>query len=655
MTIRFPKSILLRIALSFLVLEAAVLIMLAFVYTKRINRDVDSYLREQIVLPGMLVYENKLDRNAITDPQVLRRFFNGDFIRLEDGMLIDGRGLILASGDSSRIGLSAFDLKRVDPAWLTGKSLQDGIQTVVDDPPRSVCITAVRPQTGEQGPLFTVLTADFQPSRNFKALLRRYFAFGTAAAILVSWLAILAAFRLIISGRLRKLNEMLVRVGKGDLNARIEGNIQPDEIGLIQNRINAVVSKHQETIQVLEKRLFDLKESEMERGRIQMQFYQVQKMEALGVLTGGVAHDFNNLLTAIQGCADLALLRIDASDLAYQDVNEILLASRRATDLTRQLLLFSRRQPMTFAAVNLNRVIDDLYKMLHRLIGEQIGISMPVELDLWNVLADRGCLEQLITNIAVNAKDAMKQGGRLTIRTENIELKEQACSDIPNSRPGRFVRLTLADTGTGMEPDVLDRIFEPFFSTKESGKGTGLGLSVVYGIVEQHNGFIRVISRVGQGTAFEIYLPAVREKADDKKEPIHPDLAVLQGRGERILVVEDETGVREYLKSALKRNGYHVDVAAKANEALDCFEKRDRKFELVFSDVVLPDRNGVDLVEELLDRKPGLGILLSSGYTERRPWSSEIEDKKYRYLQKPYRMIQLLQIIREVLDDKKDA
>jgi signal transduction histidine kinase/ActR/RegA family two-component response regulator len=655
MPVRFFKSILFKIAASILLLEAVALIVLAVIYTRKIHQDIDRYVRGQITLLGMLVYENKLDRSVIVDPTIMGRFFNRDFVRMEDGMVIDSEGRILVSDDSSRLGLSAFDLRMVNPVWLTDRFLKaGGVQALVSDrPSRAVCITAIRPRNGEKGRLFSVLKVDLQPAGQIKAKFARYFAAGTAAAVLLTWLTILAAFRLIISRRIGSLIAMLQRVEKGDLNARVKGIVLPDEIGLIQRHMNAIVSQLQETIQVLEKRLFDLKESEIERERIQTQFFQVQKMEALGVLTGGVAHDFNNLLTAIQGCADMALLRIDESDSAHQDIKEIQHASRRASDLTRQLLLFSHKQPMIFTAVNLNRVIDDLYKMLHRLIGEEIGISMPVELDLWTNKADRSCLEQVITNLVVNAKDAMKQGGLLTIRTENVELTESQCLDIPNSRPGLFVRLTVADTGTGMESEVLEHIFEPFFTTKESGKGTGLGLSVVYGIVEQHNGFIRVTSRVGQGSAFEIYLPAVREKAEDKAEPVHPDLEILQGRGERILIVEDETGVREYLRTALTRNGYNVDVASKANEALDRFEKRKKDFHLVFSDVVLPDRNGVELVEELLKRKPGLAVILSSGYTERRSWWNLIEEKKYPYLQKPYRMVQLLKIIRVALDDRK--
>lgn len=390
------------------------------------------------------------------------------------------------------------------------------------------------------------------------------------------------------------------------------------------------------------------RQMEKEKEKMENQFLQVQKMEAIGTLTGGVAHDFNNLLTAIQGCTDMALMKTDEKNTIYHDLREIQKASVRAADLTRQLLLFSSRHPIRFSVINLNKVVDDLLKMLHRLIGEDIGISMSLPQDIWSVRADKGTLEQVIMNLAVNARDAMPNGGRLTIRTENTQISEDDLKDIPEGRLGQFVRLIVSDTGEGMKPEIIEHIFEPFYSTKGPGRGTGLGLSVVYGIIHQHQGWIRVQSELSEGTRFDIYLPAVMEKP----VPIVEDessLDGLQGKGERILVVEDAEGVRKFLQSALNGNGYRVFVVSTVKEAISLYEKEKGRFDLIFSDVVLPDNTGIDLVEKLLTRNPKLNVLLSSGYTDHKSQWPKIQQRKLQYLQKPYSLKTLLKMVQDMV------
>jgi signal transduction histidine kinase len=245
-------------------------------------------------------------------------------------------------------------------------------------------------------------------------------------------------------------------------------------------------------------------QAEEDRERMQMQLLQAQKMDAIGVLTGGVAHDFNNLLTAIHGCTDMALLRVEKGDPIYHDLREVQIASEKAADLTHQLLLFSRKTPILFVPLDLNKVIGDLLKMLHRLIGEDIQILTRLTRTLWPVRADRGTIEQVIMNLAVNARDAMPKGGTLTLATQNVVVNEAVAGDNPKARPGTFVCFQITDTGVGIDPVVLPHIFEPFFSTKAPGKGTGLGLSVAYGIVLQHEGWIEVASTPGSGSTFTV-------------------------------------------------------------------------------------------------------------------------------------------------------
>lgn len=388
--------------------------------------------------------------------------------------------------------------------------------------------------------------------------------------------------------------------------------------------------------------------TEEERAHMQDQLLQVQKMDAIGRLTGGVAHDFNNLLTAIHGCTDMAIMRVDKDNPIYHDLREVQVAAGRAADLTHQLLLFSRKHPTQFLPLNLNAIISDLLKMLHRLIGEDIGINTVLADDLWTIRADRGTIEQVIMNLAVNARDAMPSGGDLIIRTENILPDQNYIQRVPEARAGQFVRLSLIDTGIGMNEMTLQHIFEPFFSTKGPGKGTGLGLSVVYGIVSQHDGWIDVTSEQGVGSSFDIYFPSVHEEPVGIEEEIY-DLDALRGNGERILIVEDEDGLRDFVRSALTKYGYQVLTAGDSSEALQVFLRENGEFDLVFSDVVLPDENGLILVERLLKEKPETLILLTSGYTDHKSQWPIIERKGYPFLQKPYNLGLILKTIQETI------
>ena len=391
------------------------------------------------------------------------------------------------------------------------------------------------------------------------------------------------------------------------------------------------------------------KRVEEENKRFQDQLIQAQKMDAIGALSGGIAHDFNNLLTTIKGCTEMAIINIDDKEALIKDLEEIQDASRCATDLTRQLLIFSRRHPMEFIPLNINRLVREMLKMMHRLIGEDIVIETELELEPFTVWADRGTMEQVMMNLFINARDAMPKGGKLTVRTKNVHIDSNYCKKVPEARAGKFVCLSVKDTGVGMTEEILEHIFEPFFSTKGCRDGTGLGLSVVYGIVKQHEGWIEVKSKPDKGTLFHVFISAVPVKPEEETEKMI-SVEEFKGHGEKILVVEDEESVREFVRRALDRTGYQVHTASNDCEALDIFVREKKNFHLVFSDVVLPDKTGVELVEELRSRNPELRVLLCSGYVG---WKSQwplIEEKGFLFLQKPYALIDLLRTIREALN-----
>ncbi len=385
-----------------------------------------------------------------------------------------------------------------------------------------------------------------------------------------------------------------------------------------------------------------------EQKKLEEQLLHAQKMEAIGILAGGIAHDFNNLLTAIRGCADMALFEVDASHPVCRDLKEIQSASERAAELTRELLLFSRKQPMKFISMNLNDIVDHLYKIFMRLIGEDIKVYTDFNPKLWSINADKGTLEQVVMNLIVNARDAMPHGGKMTIKTDNTVINKSCRKVFPEAKSGNFVVLSVTDTGIGMTKETIQHLFEPFFTTKGIGKGTGLGLSVVYGIVREHGGWINVYSEPGQGTTFKIYFPAIFKKPlIDEKENI--SMKKLKGNGERILIVEDEKHVRELAHKILYKYGYHVFLSETLTEARCVFRRERGNFNLIFSDVVLPDGNGIELVDELLCNDPKLRILLSSGYTDHKSQWPLIQERGFQFLEKPYTLYALLGAVQQAI------
>jgi two-component system cell cycle sensor histidine kinase/response regulator CckA len=365
-----------------------------------------------------------------------------------------------------------------------------------------------------------------------------------------------------------------------------------------------------------------------EKELLQNQLLQAQKLSEIGRLTGGVAHDFNNMLTIIKGYSEVAMISLDESSPLYNDLKQIKEAADQSTRLTHQLLLFSRNQPMTFSNIKTNEIIQNLLKMLERILGENILIETDLQDDTWEILGDVASFEQVIMNLAINAKDAMTHGGNLKIKTENRTIDEIYCENHPQATPGRYVVLSITDNGAGMDKKILNQIFTPFFTTKETGKGTGLGLSVVQNVVQKHRGWITVTSQQGKGSTFSVYLPSSRKQLEVEKEKIE-SWNDFKGNGERILLVEDDEGIREFAKLLFEENGYTVTDTDTAKRAWRAFQKEKKDFKLLFTDMVLPDGSGYRLAERIISQNKNIHVLLSSGYTDENVDWSLLKERNY--------------------------
>jgi signal transduction histidine kinase/CheY-like chemotaxis protein len=390
------------------------------------------------------------------------------------------------------------------------------------------------------------------------------------------------------------------------------------------------------------------KRDDHERTKLQNQLQQAMKMEAVGRLAGGIAHDFNNILTVITGNIELAKLNLMPSDPLMDHLNEVSQASESAASLTRQLLVFSRRQIIEPKVLNLNDLVENLQKMLGRIIGEDIALQTNLSPELYPVKIDPGQFEQVLVNLAVNARDAMPEGGTLVIETRTLELSQEYCAQHSPLQPGAFVLLAVSDTGHGMSQAVKDRLFEPFFTTKPMGQGTGLGLATIFGAVKQAGGSIEVYSEVNLGTAFKIYLPGVEEQAE---KLVVPRYALKMPTGhETVLLVEDEASVRELGQRVLKRLGYRVLVAANGGEAFMIAEKHSDDIDLLMTDVIMPGMNGHELAQRLRTIHPEMKVLFTSGYTEDVIVHHGVLEKEIEFIGKPYNIGSLARKLREVLE-----
>ena len=463
-------------------------------------------------------------------------------------------------------------------------------------------------------------------------------------------------------GRLTYLNPSAIEMARTLQLERPEDLLPPDANTIARECLSHGQSKLRQDISIQGRTLswsfFPITASQVvhcygsditERLGLEAQLRHSQKLESVGQLAAGVAHDFNNILTIIQGHSDRLLDQCDGDDTLTEPLRQISAAASRASGLTRQLLLFSRKQVMQARVLDLNGVLHNMAKMLRSLLGEDIVLDLDCASGVLAIEADGGMIEQIVMNLAVNARDAMPKGGRLCIATSTLETDESYVHLHPEARTGRTVCLCVTDTGCGMDPQTQNRIFEPFFTTKEVGKGTGLGLATVYGIAKQHQGWVEVNSQVGVGTTFRIFLPHSSKVLEAPAErTAAPE--VLAGRKETILLVEDEPVLRELARMILNDYDYEVLEASTGVEALKVWDHHKGEIDLLLTDLVMPEgMNGRELAEKLKVRKPGLKIIYTSGYSSEM-MGSDLAQRDIHFLQKPYPPPQLARAVRECLD-----
>jgi len=389
------------------------------------------------------------------------------------------------------------------------------------------------------------------------------------------------------------------------------------------------------------------KRTEAEKKQLQGQLQQAIKMEAVGTLAGGIAHDFNNALTGIVGFGELLRNRMAGDEQALHDLGEILRCAERASTLTKQLLAYARRQVIEPVNLNLSTLVADLMKFIGKVVGEHIEVKTSLEKNVPTICADRGQIEQVVMNLCLNARDAMPEGGRLVVETEDVYLEEEYVHQNPYMRTGRYALLTVSDTGVGMDEKTCERAFEPFFTTKGPDKGTGLGLAMVYGIVKQHGGFIHLYSEPGKGTAFKMYFPAIEAQPDAVPEKRREE--IVRGGMETILLAEDEEAIRSFIERTLKELGYNVLVARNGEEAIEIF-RQNKEIVLAVLDVVMPRKGGKEAFEEMHKQNPRLKVIFTSGYIGNGIHDSFALIAGTPFLQKPFGPTILARKIREVLD-----
>lgn len=402
-----------------------------------------------------------------------------------------------------------------------------------------------------------------------------------------------------------------------------------------------------------------------ERHRLETQFRQAQKMEALGQLAGGIVHDFNNLLTAISGYAQLELMDLPQESPAYQDFLQIKTATDRGKDLTQELRIFTRQASSDRESLNLNSVLEETYKILRRTFPPEVKIEIKPEPKLQSIKANPSQMSQMLMNLCVNARDAImtkndylqsegrQAGGLLELSTSNVELSTRLASRFLNVQPGRYISLTIRDSGTGISPQVMDRLFEPFFTTKGEKRGTGLGLAVVYGIVQNHDGFIDVVSKPGEGSSFQIYLPVFKNhEGKPAPKPYAPDLAA--GRG-TVLVAEDEPQVREMVIRALEKSGYSVFSAENGREAVSLFEKYGREVDLVVLDMVMPHMGGQECYQQLKALDPEVRVMIMTGYTSDTSAEAFFREGNIQVIKKPFELQSFTRAVQQAIGRRKSA
>lgn len=483
----------------------------------------------------------------------------------------------------------------------------------------------------------------FAPMRSFT---RMFLLIVVLTLLVVLFLSVTQIRRQLLP--LGKLTEGTRRISRGEFDSRVDIR-SGDEFEELASSFNAMTEHLEAQFEALREANFAMAREIDERMLAEEQLRQSQKMEAIGRLTGGIAHDFNNLLTAINGYSTILLRQVGPRNPIRKELEGINEAGERAAALVSQLLTFSRKRVLEPKVIDLNRILSGIDRMLRRLIGENIDLSTIPGEGLGSVRADPGQIEQVVVNLAVNARDAMHSGGKLTIGTENLEIDGGTASRHPVGGPGKYVMLRVSDTGCGMDEDVRSRLFEPFFTTKPPGKGTGLGLSTVYGIVQQSQGHIHVESGVGKGTTFTVYLPRVEAPAEEQHLSERASWEDRKGT-ETLLVAEDEDLVRDLVRDILTARGYKVLEARDGRESVEIGTSYDGPIHLLLTDMGMPHLNGREVAERLEKVRPGIKTLFMSGYREDPGNGDEGSYPEACFLQKPFRAEVLAQKVRKLLD-----
>ena len=452
-----------------------------------------------------------------------------------------------------------------------------------------------------------------------------------------------------IADQLSKHDEELIKSGKSELRT-IEKYETSKGIRWANVMKVPLYDKRRDTVTIVgfAEDITEQKNLEEENKKLEAQLFQAQKMEAVGRLTGGIAHDFNNMLTIILGYSDFIVSKIKDSDFIYQPLQEMKKAALRSAELTQKLLAFSRQQIINPKRINLNEELSEMEKLLKRVIGEDIELKLMLSDNIWYTFLDSSQINQIVLNMAVNSRDAMPEGGILTIETANVTIDDYYCNHHVGFIPGDYIMLAISDTGIGMDKETQAHIFEPFFTTKQTGKGTGLGLSTVYGIVKQNKGYINCYSEPNKGTTFKIYFPRFIGKKEKVSSTV--EITNICSGNETILLVEDEDIVRGFAKDILKQFGYNVLVASNPKDAINICKQYNDDIHLLLTDVVMPDMNGKKLYESISTIRPDIRILYMSGYTANAIAHRGILEKGTPFIHKPFTMNSLAKKVREVLD-----
>ncbi len=626
-----------RIGVAVLLVEIATLTLMGFYYTRRFGQELEREQQERTRLPAKLISLGYLNFDLTSNREVMREMVGGE---VERAIVFAVNGEVL---HPPGLQTNAFSL-----LGLTPESLQQVRRDGVVRPRGEYWECLVPYAAGADGApfLYTYVKSGPWKTDLRKREIAMQFLWGGAFTVGLTSLAIVLLLSRWVTRRVRLVLQAVEGLAKGDFSARVPSFRAGDEIGELGVGVNTMGDELQELFGQLNQRIEELKQARSELEKTEDRLRHAEKMKAIGQLAGGVAHDFNNLLQAILGYAHLVYDSCAPGDARRQDLDELIVAANRAAKLVKELLLFARPQTSASRIIRLNEVVGRVTTLMKPLIGEQIQLGLRLEADPSNILADPSQIEQVLMNLCVNARDAMPDGGKITIRTRCQEPQADFLQAHPETRPCCYVVLEVSDSGVGIPKEVQSHMFEPFFTTKAVGKGTGLGLATVYGVVKQHDGIIEVESAPGRGALFRIWFPAASGAAEPITQKVESS-PVVQGRG-TVLVAEDDQAVLDLAVRVLSQAGYHTLVARNGDEAVRLFESHGA-VDLAILDVIMPGKSGAAVCQMLRARRPHLPVLFATGYDQNR-LGPDLRDAPYtKVMNKPFIPSELIRSVQESL------